>query len=96
MARSLTKAQITRRLAILTRLRQVPIATLAELRQYLASRRHIYVTEDTVGRDLRAMKDVGTVKSSPHPTVGHEWGGGRRIRHTGWTLAPDARKNEAL
>ncbi len=88
MARRWTSAQITRRCAILARLRQVKVVTIAGLRRYLAGRKHIYVTEDTVGRDLRAMEKAGTVVRGPS-TVGHVLGGGRRIMCTGWSIGPE-------
>lgn len=87
--RGLTGAQYTRRRAILDRLRKVEVATPAELRQYLAHFVRIFVTVDTVGRDLRAMENAGTLVQGPHPKAGHTWGGGRRIAHTGWRLNPD-------
>ena len=58
----MTKDQFTRRCAILARLRSGHIETAARLRSYLVSK-GIFVTQDTVLRDLHAMKDIsGTVR----------------------------------
>lgn len=95
MARALTKAQIRRRTLLVECLLFRDIATAAELRQFLAGRRHIYVTVDTVGRDLRAMEEAGTVQRRRHLGSSHEWGGGRRIYHVGWSITPAARRTFA-
>lgn len=91
--RSLTKAQIERRSAVLDWMRLHPGEhfTPNRLRFYLANRtigRRISVTVDTVQRDLRAMERAGSVRCERHPTEGHEWGGGRRIRYNGWIITP--------
>lgn len=93
MARNLTRAQVERRTAILGRLTGVTpsVVTADEVREYLARKHHIFVTVDTVQRDLRAMAEAGTVQRTKHPTAGHEWGGGRRITYTGWVAASKGR-----
>lgn len=80
-----------RRLAILGGIRAGDGPTAAMLRQSLAHHDGIHVTIDTVQRDLRAMEEVGTLRREPHPTAGHEWGGGRWIAHTGWRMVAERR-----
>ena len=63
MARALTQAQVIRRKAILARLAAFPNSTADALREHLARRCNIYITVDTVQRDLRVMKKIGTVRS---------------------------------
>lgn len=87
--RSLTHAQITRRKAILARLRQVEIATASEIRAYLARHEQIYVTIDTVGRDLNAMKEADTVVRGRHPTAGHTMGNTSWVTYPGWSVSKD-------
>lgn len=60
LMRSPTKSAIERRSAIIVRLEAGP-ATANELRQFLASRKSIYVAVDTVQRDLRVLAKVHTV-----------------------------------
>lgn len=78
MMRSLTKAQIERQAALLARLGTVKTATASELRAFLARYHSIFITEDTVQRDLRAMAAVGTVCSDRRRYYGgKEWRLGR-------------------
>ena len=73
MTRSLTKNQFTRRRAILARLRAGHIETAARLRSYLKNK-GIFVTVNTVLRDLHAMKDIsGTVRVADLPENSLLW-----------------------
>lgn len=74
--RSLTNAQIERRRAIRGRLETWGAQTANAIRSYFAVH-GIFVTVDTVQRDLRAMEAVGTVKQGGR--TGRGWGRGRQI-----------------
>ena len=84
--RGLTRDQRQRRAAILARLRSDRIETANELRSFLAQYHHIYITVDTVLKDLRAMEDAESVRRTKSPNKFHEWGGGRYIHHLAWTV----------
>lgn len=69
MTRSLTQAQLSRRLAILDRLEGLS-ASGDELCKYLVRKKRIIVTVDTVQVDLRALEKAGRVKRW---RSGHYW-----------------------
>lgn len=95
MIRSLTRAQVERRSAMVERLRTHGVATADELRRYLVHRKRIIVTVDTIQRDLRAMEEAGTLICRRHPTAGHTMGQGSWVAYNGWALS-DTRRVGAL
>lgn len=74
--RNLTDAQIDRRRAIRGRLETWGAQTANAIRSHLAQH-SIFVTVDTVQRDLKAMERAGTVKQGGR--TGRGWGRGRQI-----------------
>lgn len=84
MVRAPTGAQVIRRQAILERLRRFPVPlTTDEIRSYLVGRKRIFVTVDTVQRDLRLMEREGSLRCEKRPTKEHAWGR-RRVSRNGW------------
>ncbi len=68
MARNLTQAQLKRRGAILEWLRMLRVGSQGsrnalDVRTYLAQYHQIFITVDTVAKDLRAMVGVESIES---------------------------------
>ncbi len=77
--RQLTKAQFTRRVEILSWLTSrlasgAGVCTANEVREYMACHKSIYVTVDTIQRDLNAMQVAGSVRSIKHPNHKYAFG----------------------
>ncbi len=50
------------------------VCTADEVREYVARHHAIYVTVDTIQRDLNAMQKVGSVRSIKHPDHKYSFG----------------------
>ena len=86
MVRAPTGAQVIRRQAILERLlgAAAPMS-VQEIRSYLVGRVRIFVTEDTIQRDLRLMEREGSLLCEKRSIEGYVRGCGRLISYNGWT-----------
>ena len=72
MARNLTQAQLKRRGAILEWLRGLadrndPWRATPAIRGHVAQYHSIFVTEDTIAKDLKALAEAGSLKQDELP-----------------------------